>query len=71
MTEDIESEVEIQPATAREPPTGDVDLRARLLTDEDGRTACTIYQEADESTVQRTAWITAEEGAYFPLAEMR
>lgn len=47
-----------------------IELRARKMTDENGHTQCTIFDE-EEDQGRRTAWITAQEGSYFPLEKMR
>ena len=47
------------------------ELRARTSTQEDGTMECTIFP-ADTSGEERTTrWISAEEGSYVELPQMR
>ena len=47
------------------------DFRAKLATADDGTELCTIYPKDVEADAKTTTWISAEEGSFVALEEMR
>lgn len=47
------------------------ELCATLATADDGTQLCTIYPKRVETDAQTTTWISAEEGSYVALDDVR
>lgn len=47
------------------------DLCATLATADDGTTLCTIYPKQAEAEAQTTMWVSAQEGSYVALEDVR
>lgn len=63
VASDHSTDLRVNPAA---PP-----LCAKLVTADDGTRLCTIYPERVESDAQTTTWISAEEGSFVALDDVR
>lgn len=47
------------------------ELVARVVTADDGTELCTIYPQHVEDAAQTTTWVSAEEGSFVDLTDVR